>query len=452
MKRIYLDYAASTPVDERVVAAMAPYWTEKFGNPGSLHRYGQEAGAAVFNARLKIARILGCDPEEIIFTATASEANNFALRGAIRMWNAEYGIWDRKVEEKPKIIISAIEHESIMETARDLEKEGAEVVVISVSKEGILDLEKFRAALDRRTIMVSVMYANNEVGVIQPISKIANIVRNFRINKAPIANSESQIAKNETSDQRPATSDLPLFHTDAVQAFQYLSCKPEELGVDLMTLSAHKIYGPKGIGMLYVKKTRKQENKKAIGPIITGGKQEWGMRAGTENVPYIVGFAEAVEMAEKMRAKEAKRVTKLRDYFWAQLQKSALRLGRLERPRSGNKDRYSLSLPAGRHGLSKRYLDMALNGSCENRLPNNLNVYFPGSKAQELLIALDINGVAASSGSACSAHTTEPSKVIVALGYLRERALSSLRFSLGRGTTKAEIDKTIKILVRCIKA
>ena len=425
MKRIYLDYAASTPADKRVMAAMAPYFSEKFGNPGSLHREGQVASAAVFNARLKIARALGCDYRETIFTAGATEANNLALRGIMKKFeirNSKSETRNPKFEIRNlKIIISAIEHESIAETAADLERDGVEVAVIPVSKEGFVDLEKLKAALDERTILVSVMYANNEVGTIQPISKIANIIREYK---------QGKIATQGLA--MTAGGGYPLFHTDAAQAFQYLPCRPEELGVDLMTLSSHKIYGPKGIGMLYIKETLRQAQ--GINHLITGGEQEWAMRAGTENTPYIVGFAEAIEIAEKMREKEAKRVGKLRDYFWNKI-KETLRL------RSGNKNNYPVS-------LSNCYANVELNGSVQNRLPNNLNVYFPGRKAQDLLIALDINGIAASSGSACSAHTTEPSRVIMELGHSRERAMSSLRFTLGRQTKRVDIDKTVSGLLK----
>lgn len=421
MKRIYMDYAASTPVDRRVMAAMAPYFNEKFGNPGSLHWFGQEAEAAVFAARQKIARALACSPEEIIFTGSATEANNTVLRGIARMANSKLLI------VKPKIIISSIEHESIIETAADLETEGVEVVRIPVSREGFIDLEKLKAALDERTILVSVMYANNEIGTIQPIREIAKIVKDFKERQGKIASDALAMTRDEglkAKSLKLKAISYPLFHTDTVQAFQYLSCRPAELGVDLMTLSAHKIYGPKGIGMLYIKKTQKQENKKTIIPIITGGEQERGMRAGTENVPYIVGFGVAVELTEKMREKEAKRVLKLRDYFWQEIKKVI------------------------KQKINKTKTE--LNGSLENRLPNNLNIYFLGHKAQDLLIALDINGIATSSGSACSAHATEPSKVVMALGYSKERALSSLRFTFGRQTRKVDIDKTIKILAKAL--
>jgi cysteine desulfurase len=473
MKRIYLDYAASTPVDKRVIAAMTPYFNEKFGNPGSLHWFGQEAEAAVFAARQKIARALSCDPEGIIFTGSATEANNLALRATvknvkIKMKNySSSSTGSETIFFKPKIIISAIEHESILETAADLEREGVEIVKIPVSREGLVDLEKLKAALDERTILVSVMYANNEIGTIQPIFEISKIIKEFK-NR----NLKYQIPNpnEESITQLPSYPiTYPLFHTDAVQAFQYLPCKPSELGVDLMTLSAHKIYGPKGIGMLYAGKTTNTSTKttkhniqSTIIPIITGGEQERGMRAGTENVPYIVGFGAAVALAEKMREREALRVEKLRNYFWRKLQKVVSRQARKINP---NILRASLRV--------EKYIE--INGSLENRLPNNLNIYFGNHRgeiasqkprndegggpkmtksvtAQELLVALDINGIAASSGSACRAHTTEPSKVIMALGHSRERALSSLRFTLGRATRKADIDKTVKILLKYLQA
>ena len=430
MKSIYLDYAASTPIDPRVVAAMSPYFTEIFANPNSLHRFGQEASRAVFVSRQTIARSLGADYKEIIFTGSATEANNLALRGSIKaiqkiQIHSNNSNGNSDILNRPRIIVSVIEHESVLETCRDLEKEGVEVIYISVNKEGIVDLKKLRSTLNDRTVLVSVMYANNEIGTIQPIDKISEIIRNFR--ESRIKNQESRKADSKFIIHN---SLFPLFHTDAVQAFQYLDCNVKNLGVDLMTLSAHKIYGPKGIGALYVRdaiqKIQIHSNNsngnsdisdRLLAPIITGGDQENGLRSGTENVSYIVGFAKAVEIADKVRGPESARVEKLRNYFWRSLQKAF-----------GSKS-------------------IALNGSLQNRLPNNLNVYFPGRSAQELLIKLDLIGeVAASSGAACATRVNKESYVLKALGFTPARASGSLRFSLGRPTTKKEIDSAVEKL------
>ena len=430
MKSIYLDYAASTPIDPRVVAAMSPYFTEIFANPNSLHRFGQEASRAVFVSRQTIARSLGADYKEIIFTGSATEANNLALRGSIKaiqkiQIHSNNSNGNSDILNRPRIIVSVIEHESVLETCRDLEKEGVEVIYISVNKEGIVDLKKLKSTLNDRTVLVSVMYANNEIGTIQPIDKISEIIRNFR--ESRINNQESRKADSKFKIHN---SLFPLFHTDAVQAFQYLDCNVKNLGVDLMTLSAHKIYGPKGIGALYVRdaiqKIQIHSNNsngnsdisdRLLAPIITGGDQENGLRSGTENVSYIVGFAKAVEIADKVRGPESARVEKLRNYFWRSLQKAF-----------GSKS-------------------IALNGSLQNRLPNNLNVYFPGRSAQELLIKLDLIGeVAASSGAACATRVNKESYVLKALGFTPARASGSLRFSLGRPTTKKEIDSAVEKL------
>ena len=437
MKSIYLDYAASTPIDPRVVAAMSPYFTEIFANPNSLHRFGQEASRAVFVSRQTIARSLGADYKEIIFTGSATEANNLALRGSIKaiqkiQIHSNNSNGNSDILNRPRIIVSVIEHESVLETCRDLEKEGVEVIYISVNKEGIVDLKKLKSTLNDRTVLVSVMYANNEIGTIQPIDKISEIIRNFR--ESRIKNQESRKADSKFIIHN---SLFPLFHTDAVQAFQYLDCNVKNLGVDLMTLSAHKIYGPKGIGALYVRNSKHEaRNPRLSGrqakqipnvsnfdkfqilkPIITGGDQENGLRSGTENVSYIVGFAKAVEIADKVRGPESARVEKLRNYFWRSLQKAF-----------GSKS-------------------IALNGSLQNRLPNNLNVYFPGRSAQELLIKLDLIGeVAASSGAACATRVNKESYVLKALGFTPARASGSLRFSLGRPTTKKEIDSAVEKL------
>jgi len=397
---IYLDYASTTPVHPEVLKEMQPYFMDNFGNPGSLHRIGQAASATVFASRRKLAELIGADYKEIIFTGSATEANNLALRGVAKFAK-------RKKIKKPRIIVSDIEHESILETARDLEREDIEVIYLPVDKKGVVDLRKLKASLNERTILLSIMFANNEIGSIQPISEISKIIRDFK--------------------SRPQTSNFqfPVFHTDVVQAFQYLDCDVEKLGVDLMTLSAHKIYGPKGIGLLYVKtqnsKFKIQDSESDfIASIITGGGQENDLRSGTENVPAIVGFGKAAELATKSREKELKKTSRLRDYF----RKEIVRI-----------------FPVAK-----------LNGPrLENRLANNLNISFFGIKADDLLIRLDLAGVSASAGSACSSKKHKPSYVLEKIGLNKETVAGSIRFTLGRETTKSQIDKAIKILKGIIK-
>ena len=396
-----MDYGATTPVASEVEKAMRPYFSRQFGNPSSLHWLGQEASAAVFKGRRAITQAVGIDYRNVIFTGSATEANNLALRGVVG--NCAAPIGKNQKRSPPKIIISAIEHESVLETARDLGKSfGVELVYLPVSRGGLVDLGKLGSALDERTILVSLQYANSEIGTIQPVRAAAEIIRNFR--------------QGKTRDKGPEKL-YPLFHCDAVQAFQFFSCRLAELGVDLLTLSAHKIYGPKGIGALCLNDELIANGYK-LPAIITGGGQEWGRRSGTENVPAIAGFSKAVELAEKFKIlnsmKNVNSLKELRDYFWRELKKI---------------------VPA-----------VQLNGSLENRLPNNLNIYFPGRPAQDFSVELDLLGLAVSPGTACSARSAQASSVIKALGYDDDRPYSSLRFSLGRSTNKSELQAALAIL------
>ncbi len=400
MKRFYFDYAATTPIYPEVLKEINSNLRNNFGNPGSLNFFGQTAMAIVDKSREKIAKSIGANFREIIFTGSATESNNLVLRGILK--NAKIK------NQKPRIIISSIEHESVLETARDLEKEGlalsgvegVEVIYLKVSKNGIVDLEHLKKYLNERTVLVSIMYANNETGVIQPIAKIGEIIRNFR-------------EKNHPNPHTLVASGYPLFHTDAVQAFQFLDCNIENLGVDLMTLSAHKIYGPKGIGALYIRKSS------GISPIITGGGQEFGLRSGTENVAAIAGFAKAIELADKNRQKEKKRIFLLAQYFFKEIKKI---------------------IPSAQ-----------LNAEKAERLPNILNIAFPGYNAESLLIKFDLNGIAVSRGSACMARSSQPSYVLKEMGINESEQRSSLRFSFGRFTTKEEISKALKIIKKILK-
>ncbi len=421
MKKIYFDYAASTPVHPEVLHAMEPYFSDMFGNPGSLHSFGQEAIKAIGESRDTIAKAIGAKFSEIIFTGSATEANNLALRGALRAFRFELlGLSSDKKNLKPKtynlkprIIVSAIEHESILETARDLERDGAEIIYLPVDRRGIVDLVALKESLNERTILLSIMYANNEIGTIQPIREIAEIIADFR-------NKKEEKLKDKNSTFYILNSKFyPLFHADAAQAFQFLDCDVNKLGVDLMTLSAHKIYGPKGVGAFYVRNLK--PNTYNLKPIVTGGGQEFGSRSGTENVPSIVGFAEATKLLFSNSQEHGNRkIAKLRDYFWAE--------------------------------LKKIYPKAELNSTEESslRLPNILNIYFPDHEAQFLLTKLDLAGVAASSGSACRSRAVETSHVIEALGHSRERAKRSIRFSFGRPTTEKEIKEALKILQDCL--
>lgn len=435
-ERIYLDYAASTPVDLAVLKAMTPYFTEKFGNPGSLHSFGQEAMSAADKARETIAKIINADFRNVIFTGSATEANNLALRGVLKAAESRRSKFDNI--SKPKMIISGIEHESILDTARNLEKEGVEVVYLPVDKNGIVSLKELEKALDERTILVSVMYVNNEIGSVQPIAEIAKIIRNFRNSKhearnpKQIQNSKNKI-QNHLSDFGFGDSDLrsgyPLLHTDAAQAFNYFDCNAEKLGVDMMTLSSQKIYGPKGIGALFVRnqesgirnngteRTAVIHNSKFLIPIITGGGQEFGLRSGTENVPAIVGFGKAVELAEKDRRKNSKEVKSLKDEFW--------------------------------RGLKKIYPMAEING--RNDAPHILNIYFPTEFAGDLLVKLDLAGIAVSAGSACSARAYAPSPVLQALGLSQERVRGSLRFSFGKPCEIGEIKEVLKRIGKILR-
>ncbi len=416
MKRIYLDYAAGTPVDPEVLRAMTPYFTERFGNPGSLHAFGQEAIAAVDRAREAIAASLGADFRQILFTSSATEANNLALRGAFAAARA----WDEKARgaapgadaraAAPRIVISAIEHESILETARDLAREGADVVIVPVDARGTVDEKKIKESLTPSTILVSVMFANNEIGTVEPIARIAAIIKEFRT---------GLVAGAAAARVAPARG-YPLLHTDAVQALQFLDCRPAPLGADLMTFSSHKIYGPKGAGALYVR------DQAFLAPIVTGGGQEFGLRSGTENVPAIVGFAEAVRIADAKREAERVRIGELRGRLWRGIKTACP-----EAEVNGAADEGALDAPP-------------------DTLPNILNIYFPGRSAETLLTKLDLAGVAASAGSACRARAATASYVIEALGCSKERARESIRFGLGRPTTGEEIEAAVGILRKAL--
>lgn len=387
MERIYLDFAAATPVAEEVKKAMEPYFSEKYGNAGSLHVFGQEAHAALDRARDNIAKEFGASFRGVVFTSSATEANNWVLRGAVKTF------LQAGKKGRAKIIISSIEHESIEETAADLESEGVEVVRIPVSELGIVDVHKLEESLDERTVIVSIIYGSNVVGTVQPIPEIASIVQAFRAQRGSL---------------------YPLFHTDAVQAAQFQKIAIQELGVDALTLSSQKIYGPKGAGALVLR----EETARCLAPLVTGGAQEFGLRAGTENIPAIVGFGKAVELAAQCRDAEAKRVAELRDYFWQELQRA---------------------VP-----------NVLLNGSETHRLPNNLHVSFVGRDNQELLIQLDQVGIAASIGSACSVRARTASRVVLALGVGEERATNCIRFTLGRQTTKEVIDTALSRIVQLL--
>jgi len=394
MDRLYLDYAASTPVDPRVFKAMEPYFSEKFGNAGSLHSFGQDAIAAVDHARETIAHGIGAAFREVIFTGSATEANNFVVRGAAQLAG-------RTALRNAKIIVSAIEHESILESARHLEHEGVEVVYAPVDEQGVVDPEAIAATIDDRTVLVSIMYANNEIGTIEPVKAIADAIASFRRKRA--------------TSKNPAA--YPLFHTDAAQAPQFLTCRVGDLGVDLMTLSSHKIYGPKGAGVLYAR------NPQGMPPLLFGGGQEFGLRSGTENVPAIVGFGAAFEIAARMQESERERIGELKKYLWERIR--------------------TIVPDAEVNGI-----DPEREPDSQKSLPNILNVYFPKRRSQELLTKLDLAGLAISAGSACHSRAVEPSHVIPALGYDKERAASSIRFSLGRPTTRDDIDRALEILRR----
>lgn len=372
--KVYLDYAATTPLDPRVFEAMKPYFTKKFGNTMSLHSFGREAKNGVEEAREKVASLMSAEASEIIFTGSATESDNLALKG-VAFANKEKG---------KHIIVSSIEHHAVLDTAKWLEKQGFDVTYLTVDKYGLVNPADVEKTIRKDTILVSIMHANNEIGTIEPIEEIGKIC------------SEHEV----------------YFHTDAAQTYGKIPVDVKKMNVDLLTVSAHKMYGPKGIGALFVKKGVKIE------PLLHGGGHEFGLRSSTLNTPNIVGLGVAAEIARKEMKKESKRLTKLRD----KLVKGVLEIK-----------------------------NSHLNGHPEKRLPNNTNFYFDFIEGESLVIALDIKGVAASTGSACSSESLEPSHVLLAIGLKPHQAHGSLRLSLGRWTKKEEIDYVLEVLPEAVE-
>jgi len=369
MRQLYMDYAATTPMDKRVLQAMRPYFSKKFGNASSIHQWGQEAKQALENSRQTLAEFINAADNEIIFTGSGSEANNLAIKG-VAFANRSRG---------KHIITSAVEHDAVLEPCEWLKKQGFEVSVLHVDKFGLVDPAAVEDAIRDDTILVSVMHANNEIGTIQPIAEIGKICKQHDV----------------------------YFHTDAVQSFGKLPIDVKKLNVDLLTASAHKLYGPKGVGCLYVRNGVKLE------PLIHGGGHEFGLRSSTENISGIVGFAKAVELRKKEMHAEAKRLTKLRDL----LIKNILKID-----------------------------NSRLNGHPKLRLPNNANFAFKFIEGEALVLYLSMQGIAASTGSACSSASLEPSHVLLAIGMKPEEAHGSLRLTLGKFNTAADVKYVIKVL------
>jgi cysteine desulfurase len=374
---IYLDHAATTPTDPRIVEAMLPWLSGpgSMGNASSIHRYGREARAAVDTARDAVARLIGADYSEIYFTGSGTEADNLALIGTMLA----------APPERNHLVVSSIEHHAILHAAHFLQTQGYEVTIMPVDGDGVVSPDEIANSITDRTALVSVMHANNEIGTLQPVVEIARIAH-----------------------ERGAR-----FHTDAVQTTGLLPVDVSALGCDLLTLCAHKMYGPKGIGALYIRQGMH------VSPIIHGGAQEREKRAGTENVPAIVGFGAAAELTGERRGSDTERLTSLRDGFMARLR---------------------TAIP-----------DLRLNGHPTLRLPNNVNVSVEGVEGPTLLMNLDRLGIAASSGSACSSGSIEPSHVLKAIGLTDDLASSGVRFTLGRHTTEAELDRAADIFASIVR-
>ncbi len=395
-KRIYLDNAATTPTDKRVKKAMDDYSKKSFGNPSSLHKEGVLAYEALDKARGQTADFLCVRPDEIVFTSGGTEANNLAILGVFEALQYGYpfgGLTSENSEVRPPngqlndlhAITSVIEHASVLDTFKYLESKGLNVTYVGVGKNGVVDLKEIKEALKSNTMLVSIMYANNEIGSVQPIRDIAKIVRDFKkINGGT----------------------YPLFHTDATQALNYLNVSISQLGVDLLSGSGSKIYGTKGAGFLFVKKDTPMKS------IIHGGGQEHGLRAGTENVTAIVGTGEALHITSLLKEKEFKRLSKLRDYF---------------------------------HKRLKKEFSTCILNSTSDGLPNIISVIFPDYESEELVLRLDANGISCAGKSACSEGDGEDSHVINAI-MGRESSEGVVRFSMGRDTKKSDIDYVIKIL------
>ena len=371
-KIIYLDHGATTAVDERVLNKMIPYFNISYGNPSSMYGIGRQNKMVIERARQDVAKVINCNPKEIYFTSCGSESDNLALKG-IMYANKEKG---------KHIITSKVEHPAIMNTCATLKRQGFDITYLNVNKEGFVKLDELRNAIRNDTVLISIMFANNEIGTIQNIMEISRIAKENNI----------------------------IFHTDAVQAVGNIKIDVQKLDVDSLSMSAHKFYGPKGVGALYVKKDINIER------IQDGGHQEKGMRSGTENVAGIVGLAEALKIAYKELDENNKKILENRNYF-------------IEK-------------------IKENFKETTINGNLEHRLPGNINVTFKGKDSLEILLKLDEYGICASSGSACSTGEDKPSHVLTAIGLNPEEAFSTIRFSLGKENIKEDIDYTISILSR----
>jgi len=369
-KMIYLDYAATTPIDPRVIKAMLPFFDRNFGNTMSVYSFGQEAKEVLEKSRKTIADLIKAEPKEIFFTGSATESNNLALKG-IALANKDKG---------RHIVISSIEHPCVLESAQWLEKQGFEITKLPVNKDGLVEPENLKKAIKENTVLVSIIHANNEIGTIQPIEEIGRICKEKKV----------------------------FFHTDAAQSFGKIEIDVNKMNIDLLTASSHKIYGPKGAACLFIRKGTKIE------PILHGGGHELGLRPGTINLPAIVGFAKAIEIAKKEMKKEKARLTKLRDRLIKNI------LNKIE--------------------------NSYLNGHSIKRLPNNVNLRFSFIEGESIILELDSLGIMVSSGSACSSSNLEPSHVLLAIGLKHQQAHGSIRISFGRWTKEKDIEYLIKVL------
>lgn len=381
IRNVYLDHAATTYLDPRVKKAMDLFWDDNFGNPSSIYQAGRRAKKALDEARTTIARVLHCQPNELIFTSGGTESDNLAILGVAKANDASG-------QSKKHIITSQIEHRAVLNACKYLETQGYDITYLPVDSVGLIDPTALQSALRADTLLVSIMYANNEIGTIQQVQELAAMTH--------------QYGDGST-----------LFHTDACQAAGALSLDLQKLGVDLLTLNGSKIYGPKGIGLLYIKQGTR------IQPLLYGGGQEKGLRSGTENVPAIVGLAKALELGNYEKAAENKRLIELRDYFFTE--------------------------------FTVKLSNVRLNGDQKNRLPNNLHVTIDGIDGEAFLLLMDEAGIACASGSACDSKMNEPSHVLLAIGLTEEAAQSSIRFTLGKRTTKKDLDYTVEKIVEAVE-